>query len=234
MKKLETLAAKYGYYNLGSLPEHVKNDKYFKDRPEWATEAFYDRPIPEGLKALKTVQVGAFARVREQFNNDGSHDLYYVDGFETLVLSEKTDMLLALRYYKGKYSLHPINRILITAQEGATYNQIRPYTDGLGEPNRIGVFTDRKINDWIDYCIAYVDACKKAAEALREKKQANLATVEDFIKSTSVKNVQRNGKYTTVETNFFTVDFEMEDGGEYLRTKIRFEGDLETIINNRL
>lgn len=231
---MKDLAAKYGYYNHETLPEHIKEDKYFKEHPEWATEDFYRRSIPEGLKALKTVQVGVFVKVREQKRHDGSHELYYVDFVETVVFSDKVDFPMRLAFSKGKYYLYPIYDVIIKVQGETTYRQQKPFVDALSKPNLIGVFSDKKVSDWVEYCTTYVEALRKAANALQEKNQANLATIEDFIKRAQCKSVQRQGKYTTVKTNFFTVDFEMEDGGEYLRTKIRFEGNIENIIKNKL
>lgn len=235
MKTIETIAAEHGYYNINSLPEHIKEDAYFKSRPEWTSPSFYDIHIPEGVKKLKNVQYGVFVEVREQRRSDGSHELYFAEyAPRLLVFSEKMEIPLMLTFRKDKYVLFPLHSVVNKLQRGTNYRERAPFVDALKEPNRIGAFTDKKVEAWVDYCIDYMNACAKAADAVHEKEQANLATIEDFIKRAQCKSVQRHGKYTTVKTNLFTVDFEMEDGGAYLRTKIRFEGNLETLINNKL
>lgn len=234
MKTLE-LAAKYGYYTFESIPEHIKNDDYFKNNKKWSDPNFYERPIPEGLMSLKNVQCGAFVKIKEEFNNDGTHSLYFVDYPNMiLVFSDKTEIPLMLRVNKGKYYLFPIYEEINKIHHNTNYEQRKEFLREVKKPNMIGVFTEKKIEAWVDYCINYIDACKQASLFMEGKKNENLAYIEHVINSVECKGVNRYHDYTIIETNYFTIEFELQDGGAYLRKKVVFKGGIETIIDNKL
>ena len=234
-KTIYQLAAKYGYYTFDSIPEHIKNDDFFKSSKEWNDPKFYEKPIPEGLMSLKNVQCGAFVKIKEEFNRDGAHSLYFVDyPNRILVFSDKTEIPLMLRENKGKYYLFPIYEELHKIQLNTNYEQRKEFLQEVKEPNHIGVFTAKKVEAWVDYCINYIDACKKASAFVESKRAENLAYIEHVINSVECKDVRRYHDYTIIETNYFTIEFELQDNGSYLRKKVVFKGGIETIINNKL
>ncbi len=234
MKTLE-LAAKYGYYTLDSIPEHIKNDDYFRSNKEWNDPKFYEKRIPEGLMSLKNVQCGVFVKIKEEFNNDGTHSLYFVDyPNRILVFSDKTEIPLMLCENKGKYYLFPICEEINKIQRNTNYEQRKEFLQEVKEPNRIGVFTEKKVEAWVDYCINYLDACKKASAFVEGKKAENLAYIEHVISSVECRGIQRYHDYTVIETNYFTIEFELQDNGFYLRKKVTFKGGIETIIDKKL
>ena len=234
MKTLQ-LAAKHGYYTLNSIPEHIKNDAYFKSNKEWSDPEFYDKPIPEGLTSLKNVQCGVFVRIKEEFNPDGTHSLYFVDDPSLiLVFSDKTEIPLMLRSDKGKYYLFPIYGEINRLQHNTNYEQRKEFLQDLKEPNYIGVFTEKKVEAWVDYCLNYIDACKKASAFVESKKAENLVYIEQVVRSVECKGVQRYGAYTTIETNYFKIEFELQDNGFSLRKNVVFKGGIETIIDKKL
>ena len=228
-------AANFGYYQLSNLPEHIKNDPYFKSNKEWNDPKFYEKPIPEGLMSLKNVQCGAFVKIKEEFNRDGAHSLYFVDyPNRILVFSDKTEIPLMLRENKGKYYLFPIYEELHKIQLNTNYEQRKEFLQEVKEPNHIGVFTEKKVEAWVDYCINYIDACKKASAFVERKKAENLAYIEHVISSVECRGIQRYHDYTIIETNYFTIEFDLQDNGSYLRKKVVFKGDIKTIIDNKL
>jgi len=228
-------AANFGYYQLSNLPEHVKNDPYFKSNKGWNSPEFYEQPIPDGLMSLKNVQCGAFVKIKEELNRDGAHSLYFVDyPNRILVFSDKTEIPLMLRENNGKYYLFPIYEELHKIQLNTNYEQRKEFLQEVKEPNHIGVFTAKKVEAWVDYCINYIDACKKASAFMESKKAENLAYIEHVISSVECKGVQRYHDFTIIETNYFTIEFELQDNGFYLRKKVVFKGGIETIINNKL
>ena len=234
MKTLQ-LAAKHGYYTLDSIPEHIKNDPYFKSNKEWNNPEFYVKPFPEGLTSLKNVQCGVFVRIKEEFNPDGTHSLYFVDDPSLiLVFSDKTEIPLMLRKIKGKYYLFPVYKELNRLQHNTNYEQRKEFLKDLKEPNYIGVFTEKKVEAWVDYCLSYIDACKKASAFVESKKAENLAYIDHVINSVDCKSVQRYSNSTTIETNYFTIELELQDNGFSLRKNVVFNGGIETIIDKKL
>ena len=234
MKTLE-LAAKHGYYTIDSIPEHIKNDDYFKSNKGWNNPEFYEKPIPEGLMSLKNVQCGVFVKIKEEFNNDGTHSLYFVDyPYMILIFSDKIEIPLMLREKKGKYYLFPIYEEVNKLQLNTSYEQRKEFLQDVKEPNYIGVFTEKKVEAWVDYCVNYIDACKKASASVESRKAENLAYIEHVINSVECKGVHRYHDYTVIETNYFTIEFELQDNGVYLRKKVVFKGGVETIIDKKL
>lgn len=232
--KTTEIAAKYGYYTFSSIPEHIKNDPYFKSNKEWSDPEFYEMNVPYGLDKIKCIQYGSFVKIKEQLKHDGSHELYYIDFAKILVFSDKADFPLMLQESKGKYYLFPIYEEINKIQRYTSYEQRREFLQEVKEPNRIGVFTEKKVEAWVDYCINYVDACKKASAFMESKKAENLAYMEHVISSVDCKSVQRFNDYTIIETNYFTIEFELLDHGFYLKKKVVFKGGIDAIIEKRL
>lgn len=235
MKTINEIAADYGYFTLDSIPENVKNDDYFSQQIEWKTKQFYKQEIPSGLESLKNVRVGVFAEIREQFKNfTKEHELFYIDHFSVLVFSEKISVPLMLRCDKKKFYLHPLYSEVCKAQGNTSYDQRRERMSLLKEPNKIGVFTENKIEAWVDYCIEYLAACNDARLSVENKKAENLAYIESVIAAVDCKAVERYHDITFVKTNYFSIEFELQDNGNYLRKKITFTGNIDTIIENKL
>lgn len=235
MKTIEEIAANYSYFTFDSMPEYVKNDDYFSRQLEWKTKQFYQINIPDGILACKNVRVGVFAEVREQFKNiTNEHELFYIEHFPILIFSEKISIPLMLMRDREKFYLHPLYSEVYKAQGNTTYNQRRERMSRLKEPNKIGVFTENKISAWVDYCIEYLAACNEVRLAVENKKAENLAYIESVIAATDCKAVERYHDITVIKTNYFSIEFELQDNGNYLRKKITFNGTIETIIQNKL
>lgn len=224
------LAAKYNYFQLSNIPAHILCDKWFSERFEGYKAIFNSAKIPDGLAVLKNVEVGIFAEILEEKNNKGEHELYYCDNIYTLVFSPDCEVPLMLMSYKGKYYLHPIYSFDRVIQGVTTYEQRKPYLYKIAEPNRIGVFTERKIADWVAYCKAYIAACRQCTADLQSKEQENKKYIQSVIASLPGAKVATHKNWTTIETKLFRIEFEILNGGDYLSKKVEYKGTIADII----
>lgn len=162
-------------------------------------------------------------------NYKGEISSYYVDSFYSLT-EYKGILVMFCTNNKGKNYLHPYyghqNKLNLN------YNIKNEIISKLIEPNYMGVLTDKKVNDWLDYCFQYVSALNSKYEAIQELNRANFEMVENFIKETGCK-VQKSkaGNEFWLNTNLFEVSFKLSLDSGYIDKQIRFNGTIQDIIN---
>ena len=228
------LAAKYNFFQLSNIPDHIRNDNWFSERLEDYKLAFERTKLPDGLTQLKNVEVGVFGEATKDTNYKGEHRAYYFKDWYILVFSPNCEVPLMLMSYKGKHYLHPIYSFVRQVQGVTTSEQRKPYLSKIAEPNRIGVFTERKIADWVEYCNLYIDACKQSSDALQSKEQENKKYIQSVIDSLPGAKIETVRNWTTIETKLFSIEFELLDGGGYLNKKVGYKGSIEDIIRLQL
>ena len=214
-----TAAALKGYYTIDNLPTEVNTNQWFKDRFEWYKTQWERFVLPE---SLNFDNVGKFMKV------DKEGDLYHME--RIVILAFDGDNLRSVFSYKGKYVMYPLSEDIYTYTKNID-NRDRP---NLKEPNGIGVFTAKKINDWLNYCSLYVAALKELSEKNQSKETKNRQIIEQFIsdikKADPKVKVWNWSNEFRVETKNFDVTFKLLDKGTFLSKEIRFKGELSDII----
>jgi|688.fasta_scaffold309549_5 hypothetical protein len=225
-KKFIEIAKESNLYTLQNLPQEALKDTYFMGNLEWYKERYNKVKIPEGIKNIQDIEVGVFAEVKPQYkNNSNEIELYYIENFYTLVFINDNVYILVFR--KDKYSLFPIYRIVNLLSKDINSSQKYEFTKKIVEPNRIGVFTIKKLQDWAKYCEDYTQAIKDANFAVNSKLNENQKKIDNFISSLNGKcEVKQFRNYTIVNTKYFEVEFELLDNGAYLNEKIYYKGGL--------
>lgn len=233
MKNLKTLAAKYNYYTIDTIPEHIMNDPYFAAKIEYEKRKLQNNTVSDSLKTCKDMETGIFVKIREQFsNNTNDHELYYVEHSSILVYHQDASSLLQVLTYKGKQYLHPAFEV--TLNFNVSYDQQRDFMIKLNKPNYVGLWTDRKVTDWVQYCNGYCNALQACADSLSSQRSANELKIKGTIESLPGAKVHTTGNYTSIDTRLFRIDFTLEDNGAYLQTKVQYRGTLEDIIQMQL
>lgn len=163
-----------------------------------------------------------------QYVNDTSDvNYYYIETSHILIKSNFSENICVLQNNKGKFNLS------LTYAFCNKYNSADSYTrqaalKSLVKPNLIGVFTDRKLVDWFNYCDDYayiLSDCLDVNDKTSESKQ----TVADFILSMNGKaKVITCGSTTYVDTCLFSVVFSISSNG-WLNTKIDTKVDLKDV-----
>jgi hypothetical protein len=233
MKTLQILAAELNMFKFDSIPNYILSDNYFADKYiNHYRERFAIKQTPEEFKNLKNIETGYFVEVKEQFtNNTKDHELYYIEQEYFLVKHKDFNFIcLVLEDCKTKRSyLHPFYTYVNKKMMGINYDQLKPFTSVLKEPNKFSVATDKNMIAWFNYCQDYLNAIDKALEQVTSKKQENEAEIKSFIDSLTDKKVSTWENKTTVETKNFYVEFEILNKGEYLSKKIAYKGGLNGI-----
>lgn len=232
MKKINLeKAAKFGYYQFENLPEHVKNDPYFKENclnPEkwgkWLAPDFFN---------TSKYEVGMFAKVRTQYKNFSDDiELYYIDYFAILLLDDSLDFPIIMKndWRTKKYTFYPVYELINKFSSKISYEQQKPFLAEIKEPKKIGVFSDKKIADWIEYCREYVLALEKCNDTISSKKTENQKYIDSVINSMPGAKIEKHNNYTIIKNRIFRIEFALLKNGAYLHKKIEFTGTIEDIV----
>jgi len=231
MKTIKEIAKLYNYYQIDEIPENILADTYFSSRYQGYRREAESIVIPGGLMSVPGISVGIFAEIGEQKTNvKEEHELFYIENFYICVLADNSENLLQLMYRDKKYSLLPVYPVINKLQRNTSYEQRKPFLSVIKEPCNIGVFSTKKVLDWVQYCDEYVSACEVCNSACNDKKEANLAKIEATVKGCNGCKVERWQNRTTIITNLFRIEFELQDNGTYLSQKVEFKGTLGDIM----
>jgi hypothetical protein len=217
-------ASEYNMYQLENLPNEALKCNHFKSRLDWYKERFNKVEIPLGLLSIKDVEVGVFVEVR--INDTDLY--YYVENYYILVFFG--GQVLRLRQDKNKYSIQPMFKDLNLLTRSTNHYQRQPFTDKVKEPNQIGVFTFKKINDWFNYSNEYLQALKDCNDHIFGKKSENQKVIDDTIKALPNAKVSTYQNRTNIYCKMFDICFELLDNGAYLKQEINYKGGLENVL----
>lgn len=150
---------------------------------------------------------------------------YYIEHVYWLRVTEKGTVCM-FRHNKGKFYFHPF----YAYDRLVSYEQKRAFNFSVKEPNYIGVFTDKKVNDWLNYCDAYVAELNRVKAEVEGKQNSAKDKIEHFIKSVKGAEVSRYKNRVNVETSKFRVEFTVHENG-YLSENIEYRGNSTNLIN---
>ena len=227
MKNLKQLAAQFGYYQAEEIPE-----KYKTYSVDWINSEKND--IPEALKKMPSIEIGVFYECKVQ-DEGTAKELFYVERMCTTILikSKETHLLMSLRgndySSKGKYYLSPDFKVIKKYYDISHYKKEQSLK-GLKEPNQIGVFTEKKVSEWIAYCTEYINRMEILFIEVNEKNLEQENQIQDFIKSIPGCSVNAHGNKTWVTTPLFEINFEHFKDQNFLSTKITYRGTLRDVI----
>jgi hypothetical protein len=224
MKNLKTLAAEFNLYSFEDIPAIYKN-QYFDHRIEIGFQK-----IPEFLITCKDYEVGLFWQGQHDTNIKGEITAHYIEHSYILVKRKDSENIMLLRqdWRSKKYRFH-----LAYCQDrkfaGINYHIKEKALKDLNEPNMIGVFSEKKLNDWAKYVDDYVNTLDNLLADINDENGKIEKQISDFIASLPVKKVSEYHNKTWVTTPLFEVIFEHFKDQKYLSTKISFNGTLADI-----
>jgi len=232
MKKVNLeKAAKFGYYQFENLPEHVLRDSWFNERysnpdkwEKWAAPDFFN---------TSRYEIGMFAKVRTQYKNFSDEiELYYIEKFNVLLFDDSLDFPLIMKddWRTKKYIFYPVYELVDKLRLKISYDQQKPFLDEIKKPNNIGVFSDKKIAAWVEYCRSYVSALEKCNDTITNKKIENQKYIDSVVDSMPGAKIGKHNNYTIIENRLFRIEFALLENGAYLQKKIEFKGTIEDIV----
>jgi len=232
MKKVNLeKAAKFGYYQFENLPEHVLRDSWFNER--YSNPDKWERWAAPDFFGTSRYEVGIFARVRSQYKNFSDEiELYYIDCFVILLFDDSLDFPLVMKndWRTKKYIFYPVYELVNKFRLNASYAQQKPFLDEIKKPNNIGVFSDKKIAAWVEYCREYVLALEKCNDTITGKRTENQKYIDSVVNSMPGAKIEKYSNYTIIENGIFRIEFALLKNGAYLQKKIEFNGTIEDIV----
>jgi hypothetical protein len=228
--------AKFNYFTADNIPAHVLADKYFSEKYKTSdlAEIINRRgqfAIPSELETIEGIEVAKFANIREQKNSFSNEiELYYIDYSLIFIYFQKTKEVFQLSGFKGKYYLYAGNELIHETCGNLSYNQKEVFTKELDEPNQIGKFTFKKLDQWRVYCNEYLEALKKAKQHYDLTENESQNKIDEFVKALGYKaQVSQYQNKTMVNTKNFRVVFEISSNKRLYHT-IQYTGDLESVL----
>lgn len=227
MKSLKQTAAKLDLYKKEDIPERYRsNDEYYQHRIDFGTER---GQIPEFLSNLKGYETGLFYECEEQTNNTTNE--YYL-GDNSYVLLKKMEsevpLIVSKNWKDKKYHFHPVHRLMHKFHNIDHYLKATALKD-LTEPNRIGVFTEKKVEDWVKYNDQKIKILDDLLHEVTDKNTHLEKQISDFIESVPGCKVSRYQDQTSVTTSLFTINFTFYKASNHLNTKFEFNGKIADI-----
>ena len=231
MNNLKTIAAQFNLFEENNLPQDYQN--YWDNQMNEYNKA-KGVVLPQFLVDNSNFEIGLFFKCEVQ-DKETENEYKYIEHSYILVKSKDSEIICILQFdsKSKKYYLHPyyeliakFNRGLSSYERQDVYNKLREI-----EPNYIGVFTEKKLNDWLNFCTIKLKALEDKYNEVCGKNEEGRQTVLNFIKSLNGKCEVKEFKNSWfIKTKFFSVEFNLDVQSGYLDKKIRFEGNLNDII----
>ena len=227
MKTLKNIAAETNRFTLEDVPNQWRHNEYCTHKLNREYE-----PIPDFLLNLEGYEVGHFFECKIQ--DEGTEKELYHIGDSTSILIKKKGSDIILRLSKSwstkKYTFHLDYKIL-NKYQGINYDIKNRKLKELKEPNGIGVFTTKKVNDWFQYNTEYLNILETLLTEIEDGNAKIEREIADFCVNLKGAEVSKYQNITDVNSPLFRVRFTHYKDQKYLNTKIEFKGNLQDILD---
>jgi hypothetical protein len=237
MQTLKQLAAKDNLFLIDEIPaNYFKNEYFAKNFEHYKTRKVNNiEVLPDFLANNPKIEIGLFFEVRTQLvNNSTDVDFYYIENCYYCVRHTDFDFYtFLLSGWKAKGKFHfTLPYSFYNKFYKISSNLKQQVTKAIIEPNLIGVFSDKKIYDWFNYCLLEKTAYENLEIEVNSKNNILQDEINAFISSLDGKcKVTIHSNRTYIDTPIFSVIFELYKDQNYLSKKIEFKGSLQTITD---
>jgi hypothetical protein len=185
--------------------------------------------IPDFFSTSNSYEYGVFYNCLSSTDYKGA-SYNYIEGMEFFIKHIESNIVMTMRNHKGKFTFYPAWFHMHKSNNISSHQRVKAI-ESVKKPNLIGVFTDKKMFEWVKYCENYINALNSALNEVEGKNAELENEIENFIKDLKGKcKVERWNKYTIVHTDYFKVEFSIDKSCGYLSKKIQYNGDLEGIV----
>ena len=233
---LNNVAKEFNLFTADKLPEIYKKTQMLNGTPfnfaERIERDIKSNRLPSDI--LKEFSNGLFFEAKEQKNSFSDKiELYYINHSYRLFFTPAGNIAI-LASQKGKYYFHPYyayfrkwDKIEYTKRENALKKA------GISEPNQIGVFTIKKIQDWLNYCDKYINCMNTLVEEMSKENEKIENQINEFVKKSggTFSRWGENPTVTVVNCGFFEINFKHYKKSQFMNHEIKFKGDLKDILN---
>ncbi len=234
MKTLKELAAEYDLYQEQDIPANYRKDQdYYKHRISLGA----NNTIPEFLQTSGDIEIGLFYQCTSDTHYQTKLPTYGIQDSFILLKSKDNDILLMLRgndfHNRGKYWFSPFYNTLWKYNE-IDNNKRSIATDLVDShylPNKIGVFTDKKVSDWINYCDETIAALNRLLNDVTGENTAiekEIQAIKASLPHATVNDMHKDILW--LDTELFSIKLEHHRKSAYLEKKVHFKGDVDVAI----
>jgi len=224
--KIEQLAEAFNLYTVENLPETHK--VYYNQMLSNDSYKLKGDNLPDFFKEYNGCEIGTFYECREERDYSGKIT-YYIERGYVLYLAPDSDYLLMLMNYKGKYYFHPFYNYW-HKYHGISNTERNKVINSLKEPNKICVFTDKKVNDWFKYCddlMAAMENMYKSHNSQTNEIQSEIDTFCKRMREAGAKITGDNPYW--IDTDLFSIRLTIHKDSNYLEKNVTFRGNLNQV-----
>lgn len=224
--KIEQLAEKFNLFTAENLPETHKEyyDQMLKDN----SYKLGSNNLPDFFKNYKGCEIGTFYECMKDTDYQGKIT-YYIERAYNLFLAPDSNYLLMLMNYKGKYYFHPFYNYW-HKYHGIGNTERNKVINSLKEPNKIGVFTDKKVNEWFNYCADLMAAMENMYKLHNSQTNEIQSEVDTFCKRMREAGAKITGANPYwLDTDLFSIRLTIHKDSNYLEKNITFRGNLNHV-----
>jgi hypothetical protein len=228
-KSIHDIAKEFNLYTYENMSEEYK-DIYDNKLNKWNKEI--KTPIPNLFLNNDSFEIGIFfqCKIEEEYK--------YIEHQYTLIKYKNSDILFRLHEVARKKDKYELGLYFdyYNKYQNISYHNRNEAIKTIQEPNYIGVFTEQKVLNWIEYNLKYIEVMENLLNEINAKNIENEREVLKYIDSLEGKGevrkrtIQNEIQYY-ISTNLFDVNFTIHLGSSYLSESFRFKGNIKDIVN---
>lgn len=225
-------AASFNLYTGEDLPSIYKSEQKLGDSVFNYSERINSATMDLPDSILNEFNPVLLFEAREQKRNFSDEiELYYIENFYTCFFTPNGNIcLLRFNSKNKKYYFMPHYGHYREIQNISHYKRTELLSSyNLKEPQHIGKFTAKKINDWLNYCDLLISAQNEVVKLCDDKNYQIEREIADFCVS-SGGEVYKYASTTEVTLKNFIIRFDHNRNEQYLSKKITFNGDLNDVL----
>jgi hypothetical protein len=228
MTTLKQLAAEKNLFAYPDIPKKWRGYNFdFKTKD---VNELKNITILKEIQKLDNYEIDLFFECRTQ-DEGTAKELNYIEHSHIIVKRKDSDVLMILKesYKSERYFFHLAYHLLHKYHKISHYKRDEALKT-ISEPQKIGVFSVKKLDAWINYCIDYKNTLDALLNDVTEKNKQVDEEIKNFIDSLPQKTVRDHKDRVYIDTDLFSVIFEIDRPSAYLRTDIRYKGGLENVV----
>jgi hypothetical protein len=232
-KNIHDIAKEFNLYTYENMSEEYK---YIYENELNSYRKEVNIPIPSFFINNNSFEIGVFFECKIFEGMEKEHK--YIDHQYTLIKYKNSDILFRLHEVARKKDKYELSLYFdyYNKYHSISYDNKTKAIKTIQEPNYIGVFTEQKILNWIEYNLKYIEVMENLLNELNAKNIENEREVLEYIDSlegkgkVSRRTIQNEIQYS-ISTDLFDINFTLHLGSSYLSQNFRFKGNTNDIVN---
>lgn len=159
---------------------------------------------------------------------------YYIQSAYNFLLSDSGTLCLCIKEYGkgGKYYLYPYYGYRSRCNV-MDIHRVRDAEAEVKEPNKIGVYSEKKVKDWMDYCdkvVAVYDRLLKEHSEKLERAKDEFASILSQFDKKHIVNLNEKDFSAYIRTQNFRVSLSVNFKQGTMEKEVTFVGDIGDVI----